>query len=73
MACSLVTGRIIGLPLQFALFCAAASGVVTVLVLLVFGHEVGIVAGIGVFAACASGYERPAPEHDRLGAQSSVP
>jgi hypothetical protein len=29
-------------------------------VLLVFGHEVGIVAGIAVFAACASGYERPA-------------
>ena len=60
IACSLVTGRILGLPLQFSLFCSAASGVAAALVLLVFGHEVGIVAGIGVFAACASGYERPA-------------
>jgi len=57
LGCSLITGRLLGLPLQFALFCAAASGVSAVLVLLVFGHEVGIVAGIGVFAACASGYE----------------
>ena len=60
VACSLVTGRLLGLPIRFALFCAGASGVATVLVLLVFGHEVGIVAGIAVFAACASGYERPA-------------
>jgi hypothetical protein len=74
LACSLVTGRLLGLPLGFTLFCAAAGGVAAVLVLLVFGHEVGIVAGIGVFAACASGYERPkAGERERLGAQSSTP
>jgi hypothetical protein len=73
VACSLLAGRILGLPLQFALFCAAASGVGAVLVLLVLGHEVGIVAGVGVFAACASGYERPARERDRLGTQSSIP
>jgi hypothetical protein len=42
-----------------------------VLVLLVFGHEVGIVAGIAVFAACASGYERDSAES--VGAQSSMP
>jgi hypothetical protein len=73
LACSLVSGRLLRLPLRFALFCAAASGVATVLVLLVFGHEVGIVAGIAVFAACASGYERPAPARERVGAQSSMP
>jgi hypothetical protein len=74
IACSLVTGRLLGLPMVFALLCAAAGGVAATLVLLVFGHEVGIVAGIGVFAACAAGYERPAAsEHDRLGAQSSAP
>jgi hypothetical protein len=80
LVCSLVTGRILGLPLQFSVFCAAASGVAAVLVLLVFGHEVGIVAGIGVFAACASGYGGPAVEpppeageRERLSAQSSIP
>jgi hypothetical protein len=62
VVCSLVTGRILGFPLRFSVFCAAASGVAAVLVLLVFGHEVGIVAGIGVFAACASGYEGSAVE-----------
>jgi hypothetical protein len=71
VACSLVSGRILGLPLQLALLCAAAGGVATVLVLLVFGHEVGIVAGIAVFAACASGYERDSAES--VGAQSSMP
>ena len=79
VACSLVTGRLLGLPLQFALFCAAASGVAAVLVLLVIGHEVGIAAGIAVFAACASGYEgqRGEPSSrepgERLGTQSSTP
>jgi hypothetical protein len=81
VACSLVTGRLLGLPLAFSLFCAAAGGVAAVLVLLVFGHEVGIVAGIAVFAACASGYERPAQSSDaperaeasEPAAQSSIP
>ena len=44
--------------------------------MLVFGHELGIVAGVGVFAACASGYDGAAPEpgeRERLGAQSSTP
>lgn len=74
LACSLVTGRLLGLPLQFTLFCAAAGGVVAVLVLLVAGHEVGLVAGIAVFAACAAGYE-PHPEErpGDLGTQSSRP
>ena len=71
LACSLVTGRLLGFPLPFTLFCAAAGGVAAVLVLLVVGHEVGIVAGIAVFAACASGYEEAPGE--RLGAQSSTP
>lgn len=71
VACSLVTGRLLGVPLAFALFCAAAGGVAAVLVMLVFGHEVGIAAGIAVFAACASGHE--AGESERLGAQSSTP
>ena len=75
LACSLVTGRLLRLPLMFSLFCAVAGGVAAVLVLLVAGHEVGIVVGIAVFAACASGYERPAQDArgERLGPQSSTP
>jgi hypothetical protein len=76
VVCSLVTGRLLGLPLQFSLFCAAAGGVAAVLVMLVFGHEVGIVAGVAVFAACASGYETPAERTDSrepVSAQSSIP
>src|SRR4051812_23384062 len=60
LACSLVTTRIMRLPLAFSLFCAAAGGVAAVLVLLVAGHEVGLVAGIAVFAACVGGSEPPA-------------
>jgi hypothetical protein len=73
--CSLVTGRLVSLPVGFTLFCAAAGGVATVLVMLVFGHALGIVAGVGVFAACASGYDGAAPEpgeRERLGPQSST-
>jgi hypothetical protein len=75
LGCSLVTCRLLRLPLAFSLFCAAAGGVAAVLVLLVAGHEVGIVAGIAVFAACASGYEAPAERPDASGpaAQSSTP
>ena len=75
VACSLVTARLLGLPLAFSLFCAAAGGVAAVLVLLVAGHEVGIVAGIAVFAASASGYEPPAERADagEPAAQSSIP
>ena len=56
IGCSLATGRILGLPVMFVLFCAAAGGIAGTLVGLVFGHAVGIVAGVGVFAACCSGY-----------------
>jgi hypothetical protein len=75
LACSLVTGRLLRLPLAFSLFCAAAGGVAAVLVMLVFGHEVGIVAGVAVFAASASGYEAPDERADASepAAQSSIP
>ncbi|HKP90461.1 MAG TPA: hypothetical protein VJT75_10870 [Thermoleophilaceae bacterium] len=75
LVCSLVTGRILRLPLLFSLFCAAAGGVAAVLVMLVAGHEIGLVAGIAVFAASASGYERPGKrtEGGEPAAQSSIP
>jgi hypothetical protein len=57
IACSLVSGRILGLPVSFALFCAAAGAVAGTLVGLVAGHPVGLIVGIAVFAASASGYD----------------
>jgi hypothetical protein len=60
IVCSLVSGRILVLPLSFTLFCAAAGGVAGTLVGLVAGHIVGLVVGIAVFAASASGYDESA-------------
>ena len=59
LACSLISGRILGLPVPFALFCAAAGGVAGTLVGLVASHPIGLVVGVAVFAASAAGYERP--------------
>jgi hypothetical protein len=59
IGCSLLSGRLLGLPVVYSLFCAAAGGVAGTLAGLVFGHPVGIVGGVGVFAACAAGYEHP--------------
>jgi hypothetical protein len=75
IACSLVTGRILRLPLAFSLFCAAAGGVAGFLVMLVAGHTIGLLVAIAVFAASASGYERPAErsEASEPAAQSSIP
>ena len=69
IACSLISGRILGLPISFALFCAAAGGVAGTLVGLVAGHVVGLVIGIAVFAASASGYDESAAP----GGQASTP
>jgi hypothetical protein len=62
VACSLVSARILGLPVAFALFCAAAGAVAGTLVGLVASHPVGLAVGIAVFAASAAGYERPAAD-----------
>ena len=67
--CSLASGRILGLPLSFALFCAAAGGVAGTLVGLVAGHAVGLVVAVAVFAASASGYDEIAG----AGGQASTP
>lgn len=75
IVCSLVTGRLLRLPVVFTLFCAAAGGVAAALVLLVASHAAGIVAGIAVFAASASGYEAPDERQDppSTATQSSIP
>lgn len=60
LACSLVTGRILGLPLGFTLFCALAGAVAGVVVDLAAPHPAAVVAAIAVFAASASGYDETA-------------
>lgn len=69
LACSLAAGRILGLPVSFALFCAAAGGVAGTLVGLVAGHLPGLVVGVAVFAACAAGFDESAAPED----QTSTP
>ena len=55
LACSLVTARVLSLPVPYVLFAAVAGGVAATIVLLVVSHWPGIVAGLLVFAAsCAS-------------------
>jgi hypothetical protein len=72
VGCCLAAGRLLGMPVLFTLFCAAAGAVAGTLVGLVVGHAVGIVAGIAVFAASASGYGAPG-SHERPRDESRAP
>jgi hypothetical protein len=60
IVCSLVTGRILRLPLGFTAFCALAGGVAGIVVDLAAPHGAAVVAAIAVFAASASGYDEGA-------------
>jgi hypothetical protein len=60
IACSLISGRILGLPLGFTLFCALAGAVAGFVVDLAAPHGAAIAASVGVFAASASGYDETA-------------
>ena len=62
IGCSLITGRILGLPLGFVAFCALAGGVAGVVVDFAAPHQAAIVAAIAVFAASASGYDETADD-----------
>jgi hypothetical protein len=57
LGCSVVTARVLSLPLGFALFAALAGGVALTIVLLVANHWAGLVAGVLVFAASCAGFE----------------
>ena len=61
LACSLLTARILALPLSIALFSAAAGGVAGAIVFLVTSHWPGVVAGLLVFAASCASYETAQP------------
>lgn len=61
LACSLITARLLSLPVALALFAALAGGVAGALVGLVAGHGAGLVISLLVFAASCAGYD---PERD---------
>ena len=61
IACSLLTARVLGLPISIALFSALAGGVAGAIVFLVTSHWPGVVAGLLVFAASCASYDE-APE-----------
>jgi hypothetical protein len=60
--CSLVTARVLSLPLGYVMFSALAGGVAGAIVLLVASHLAGMVAGVLVFAASCGSYDEPAGE-----------
>jgi hypothetical protein len=55
--CSLVTARLLALPLAYVLFAALAGGVAGTIVMLVVSHMPGLVAALLVFAASCGSYE----------------
>jgi hypothetical protein len=57
LACSLVTGRILSLPLTYVLFSAVAGGVAGLLVMLATSHLPGLLASLLVFAASCGSYD----------------
>jgi hypothetical protein len=54
---SLVTARVLSLPLGYTLFSAAAGGVAGAIVFLLASHAAGMVAGLLVFAASCGSYD----------------
>ena len=67
IVCSLVTGRILALPVSYTLFCALAGAVAGIVVELAAPHWAAAIAAVGVFSASVSGYD---PEADP---QASTP
>jgi hypothetical protein len=57
LACSLVTARILDIPLAYVLFSAVAGGVAGLLVMLATSHWAGMVAALLVFAASCGSYD----------------
>ncbi len=60
---SVVTARILSLPLGYALFSAVAGGVAGAIVFMLASHATGMVAGLLVFAASCGSYD-PEAEAD---------
>ena len=61
IVCSILTARLVALPLGLVLFAALAGGVAGFLVSLAASHAAGLVVSLLVFGASCGGYE---PETD---------
>jgi len=57
LGCSLVTARVLALPVAYVLFSAVAGGVAGLLVMLAASHLPGIGAALLVFAASCGSYD----------------
>ena len=57
LACSVVTARVLSLPLGYVLFSAVAGGVAGLLVMLATSHLPGMGAALLVFAASCGSYD----------------
>ena len=57
LACSVVTARVLALPLGYVLFSAVAGGVAGLLVMLATSHLAGMAAALLVFAASCGSYD----------------
>ena len=57
LAASVITGRILALPLAYVLFSAVAGGVAGLLVMLATSHLPGLIAALLVFAASCGSYD----------------
>ena len=57
LACSVITGRILALPIPYVLFSAVAGGVAGLLVMLATSHLPGLLAALLVFAASCGSYD----------------
>jgi hypothetical protein len=57
LACSLVSARILAMPLGYVLFSAVAGGVAGGIVMVATSHTPGLVAALLVFAASCGSYD----------------
>jgi hypothetical protein len=62
--CSLLTARVLDIPVGYVLFSAIAAGVCGAIVLLVASHWAGMVVALLVFAASNATYDPDAVEED---------
>jgi hypothetical protein len=72
IACSLLTARVLSLPMPFVLFAALAGGVAGTIVFIVASHWAGVVAGLLVFAASCGSYERGPVDETQGGATTGA-
>jgi hypothetical protein len=62
LVCSLVSARVLSLPVAYVLFAAVAGGVAGTIVMLVTSHWPGVVAALLVFGASCGSYDEGVEE-----------